>query len=167
MFGAGANITLTADVGSPARGWQNAKLISFERILGWRAHRSLLFSARPRKAGDGRQGAACTTLSVGPAEFDAAFDKEPQPMTTSTLSSRPTRRLANSVHRFSLGQAVRLTGGFRTSGNIYIVTAILPPNEGSPQYHIRNEAEKFERMATQANLEPITAPAAVESGAAP
>lgn len=88
-------------------------------------------------------------------------------MTTSTLSSRPTRRLANSVHRFSLGQAVRLTGGFRTSGNIYIVTAILPPNEGSPQYHIRNEAEKFERMATQANLEPITAPAAVESGAAP
>jgi len=80
-------------------------------------------------------------------------------MTTSALSSRPTRRLSNSAHRFSLGQEVRLTGGFRTSGNVYVVTAILPPIEGSPQYHIRNEAEKFERMAAQANLEPVSAPA--------
>jgi hypothetical protein len=75
--------------------------------------------------------------------------------------------LSDSVHRFSPGQAVRLTGGFRTSGNIYIVTAILPPNEGSPQYRIRNEAEKFERVATQANLEPLSAAAAVESAAVP
>jgi hypothetical protein len=88
-------------------------------------------------------------------------------MATSTLNARPTRRLTGGAHRFSLGQAVRLTGGFRTSGNVYIVTAILPPNEGSPQYHIRNEAEKFERMATQANLEPLSAPADVESAAAP
>ncbi len=87
-------------------------------------------------------------------------------MATSSPPARPTRRLSNSVHSFSLGQAVRLTGGFRTSGNVYIVTAILPPNEGSPQYHIRNESEKFERMATQANLEPLNAPAAADSGAA-
>jgi hypothetical protein len=75
--------------------------------------------------------------------------------------------LSNNPHSFSLGQAVRLTGGFRTSGNVYIVTAMLPANEGSPQYRIRNEDEKFERMATQANLEPLNAPAAVESGAVP
>ena len=52
-----------------------------------------------------------------------------------------------------LGQAVRLKGGMWPSGNVYLITAKLPPSGDSPQYRIRNDTEKFERMATQANLE--------------
>ena len=73
-------------------------------------------------------------------------------MTTSTPSRRaPTASVA--THRFELGQTVRLTGGLWPSGNVYRITAMLPPVGDSPQYRIRNEAEKFDRMAPQSALE--------------
>jgi hypothetical protein len=60
---------------------------------------------------------------------------------------------------------VRLKSGFWGSGNIYSVTAQLPPSGDSPQYRIRSEAEKFDRMATQANLEAVIASAPDENAA--
>lgn len=65
-------------------------------------------------------------------------------------------------HLFALGQAVRLRSGFLPSGDSYLVTALLPPRGDLPQYRIRNEGEKFERMATQAELELLSAPAGGE-----
>lgn len=62
------------------------------------------------------------------------------------------------LHLFTVGQTVRLKGGFgrqAQTGDIYHVTATLPPNGGSPQYRIRNDAERHERVATQNTLEPV------------
>jgi hypothetical protein len=67
------------------------------------------------------------------------------------------------THAFAIGQAVRLKGGFLRSGNTFFVTATLPPIGDSPQYRIRNDTEKFERMATQADLEPVIAPTGSQS----
>jgi hypothetical protein len=62
----------------------------------------------------------------------------------------------SATHQFTLGQAVRLKGALWPSGNIFLITAKLPPSGDSPQYRIRNEAENFERMTTQVNLEPVS-----------
>jgi hypothetical protein len=58
-----------------------------------------------------------------------------------------------ATHLFAVGQAVRLNGGFLRSGTIYQITARLPPIGDSPQYRIRNDDEKFERVARQSELE--------------
>lgn len=72
-------------------------------------------------------------------------------------SVRPTRREA-PTHLFAIGQSVRLKGGFGRSSlpaDIYHVTATLPPTGGSPQYRIRNDDERHERVATQDSLEAV------------
>ena len=82
-----------------------------------------------------------------------------QEKTTPAYSPRiPPRspQLPAATHLFALGQSVRLTGGFLRSGNVYRITAKLPPIGDTPQYRIRNDDEQFERVATQANLEPAT-----------
>jgi len=73
-----------------------------------------------------------------------------------SLDPRPT------AHLFTVGQAVRLKSGFVRSGNIYLITAKLPPSGDLPQYRLRNDNEKFERMATQADLEPVSTSPRVE-----
>ena len=72
-------------------------------------------------------------------------------------SSRSKRvpHAAAATHRFAVGQAVRLKSGFLPSGIDCVIVARLPPVGDSPQYRVRSEAEKFERMATQADLEPL------------
>jgi hypothetical protein len=60
-----------------------------------------------------------------------------------------------ATHLFALGQAVQLKSGVPAGGNVYRITAQLPPIGDSPQYRIRNDTEKFERVATQVNLEMI------------
>ena len=80
---------------------------------------------------------------------------------TSTLQrrARPARRDA-ATHLFAIGQAVRLRGGFgrpALPADIYHITATLPPREDSPQYRIRNDDERHERVATQDSLEPVDA----------
>lgn len=61
------------------------------------------------------------------------------------------------THLFALGESVRLKGriGGAPASNNYRITGKLPPVDGSPQYRIRNEEERHERVATQDSLEQI------------
>ena len=71
--------------------------------------------------------------------------------------NRPIRR-ATAKHLFTIGQAVRLKGGFGTSpkfGDIYRITGTLPARDNSPQYRVRNEDERHERVTTEDDLEPV------------
>jgi hypothetical protein len=73
----------------------------------------------------------------------------------------PSRDAAS--YRFAVGQAVRLKGGFRSSarpGDIYHITGTLPPQGVSPQYRIRNDDERHERVATQESIELVSLPGA-------
>ena len=61
-----------------------------------------------------------------------------------------------AVHRFAVGQTVRLKGSFCMSPNtaeVYRVTGTLPARDNSPQYRIRNDDERHERVTTEDNLE--------------
>ena len=68
---------------------------------------------------------------------------------------RPTEEAA--THRFAIGQKVRMKGGSGytsvNAGDVYQITAKLPPSDGSPQYRIRNDDERHERVCTQDLLE--------------
>lgn len=80
-------------------------------------------------------------------------------MTTSKLgqSARHIRRQP-VAHRFAVGQLVRLKNGYSrtlTPAAIYHVTGMLPPRDNSPQYRIRNDEERHERVTTQDDLEPV------------
>ena len=65
-----------------------------------------------------------------------------------------------ATHLFPIGQAVRMRAGFLHAGEVFLITAKLPPNGDSLQYRIRNEEERFERVATQSSLEPVDPTAA-------
>src|SRR5688500_1265597 len=70
-------------------------------------------------------------------------------------------------HLFSIGQSVRLKGGFQTApklGDVYRITATLPPRDNLFQYRVRHDEERHERVATQDRLEPIS-PAQPDFGA--
>jgi hypothetical protein len=50
------------------------------------------------------------------------------------------------------------SGGFMQRSQIagiYRITGTLPPRGELPQYRIRNDSERHERVATQDNLEPV------------
>lgn len=86
--------------------------------------------------------------------------------------SRP--RAGLPTHLFAVGQSVRLRDGFARptlATDIYRITATLPPRGNSPQYRIRNDDERHERVTTQDSIELIAVPAedvstvaAVEAG---
>lgn len=65
--------------------------------------------------------------------------------------NRPTRR-DPATHRFAVGQTVPGAGM-----SPYRITATLPPRENSPQYRIRNEEERHERVTTEDSIELIGA----------
>jgi len=72
-------------------------------------------------------------------------------------SVRPIRPKAVS-HLFAVGQTVRLQSNARVfagTAGLYRITGTLPPSGGSPQYRIRNDDERHERVTTQDNLEPV------------
>ncbi len=73
-----------------------------------------------------------------------------------TRSDRPIRREA-ATHTFEIGQAVRLIEPeeFAKTADIYHITGRLPSQENSPQYRIRNDDERHERVARQDSLEAI------------
>jgi hypothetical protein len=81
-------------------------------------------------------------------------------MTASNIlrcASRPIRP-DGATHLFTVGQVVRLKGGFgqrSQSTEIYRIAGTLPPSGDSPQYRIRNDDERHERVTTQDNLEPV------------
>lgn len=85
-------------------------------------------------------------------------------ISTSSLrrSARPPRQEA-PTHLFTVGQAVRLKGGFgrpALPADVFHVTGTLPPKGDSPQYRIRNDDERHERVTTEDNLEPVSMPQA-------
>lgn len=77
-------------------------------------------------------------------------------MTATSLmrGNHPTRR-EPAIHRFAVGQTVRLKRGFGTP--IYRITGTLPARENSPQYRIRNEGELHERVTSEDNIELLSA----------
>jgi hypothetical protein len=66
------------------------------------------------------------------------------------------RRVHSATRLFIKGQAVRIKNPEMPSGNVYLITASLPSSGGSPQYRIRNDDEKFERVAAEAELELVS-----------
>jgi hypothetical protein len=79
-------------------------------------------------------------------------------MTAASTGQRIARQFPreDAAHAFAIGQSVRLKGGFgRTPTEIFQVTATLPPRANSPQYRIRSEEERHERVTTQDDLEPV------------
>jgi hypothetical protein len=68
------------------------------------------------------------------------------------------------AHRFAIGQSVRLRGRFGLpldTAETFRITATLPARDNSPQYRMRNDDERYERVTTEDNLEEIQAPPAV------
>lgn len=78
---------------------------------------------------------------------------------TTPLRSTPPARRDSETHLFAIGQSVRLRGGFgmypSKSGDIYRITATLPPYGNALQYRIHNENEHYERVTTEDNLQPV------------
>lgn len=63
-------------------------------------------------------------------------------------------RSVTPVHRFALGDAVRMRGMLFTPALAsYRVTAMLPTRDGSPQYRVRSDLERHERVAKEDTLE--------------
>ena len=67
-------------------------------------------------------------------------------------------------HIFGIGQLVRMSHNAPIVTNtgasdVSAITAPLPPIGGSPQYRIRNEDERYERVTTQDNLVAASNPA--------
>lgn len=80
---------------------------------------------------------------------------------TYTSARQPSPRSirpAAATHILAVGQAVRLRGNFGTfpkTAEIYRITGTLPPRGNSPQYRIRNDEERHERVTTQDSLEAV------------
>jgi hypothetical protein len=63
-----------------------------------------------------------------------------------------------NVHRFAVGQSVRMKGTIAMSlqtGDKFRITGRMPARDWSPQYRIRNDVERHERVAEENNLEEI------------
>jgi hypothetical protein len=91
-------------------------------------------------------------------------------MIDSTILQRNARpiRYETATHLFTTGQTVRLKGGFglqSQSAHTYRITGTLPPKGDSQQYRMRNDAENYERVATQDSLEPVSLSPAGPAGA--
>ena len=64
-------------------------------------------------------------------------------------------------HLFRVGQTVRMGSRFGVSpstAEFYRVTATLPPRDNSPQYRIRSDEERHERVGTEDKLEAADSP---------
>jgi hypothetical protein len=82
-------------------------------------------------------------------------------MTYSATERRPDRREL-ATHAFVIGQPVRLRDGIGRlvpPGALYRITGTLPSNGGSPQYRIRNDDERHERVAAENALQLAGPPA--------
>ena len=60
-----------------------------------------------------------------------------------------------AVHRFAVGELVQM-GSLLGQVRTYRITATLPERGDSPQYRIRNDEERHERVVTQDLLEPAS-----------
>jgi hypothetical protein len=72
-----------------------------------------------------------------------------------------------SSHRFAVGQEVRLKTRFGLSPKVaetYRITGTLPPRDNSPQYRIRSDEERHERVTTEDSLEELDPASLQKSG---
>ena len=78
-------------------------------------------------------------------------------MTVSAHSN--SRRLPEvATHLFRVGQTVRMKRRFGvspTAAELFRIMATLPARDNSPQYRIRSDEERHERVATEDSLEPV------------
>lgn len=61
-------------------------------------------------------------------------------------------------HLFTIGQAVRRKGGWGRQVSrldLFRITATLPETGGSPQYRLRNDDERHERVMAEDDLEAV------------
>ena len=61
-------------------------------------------------------------------------------------------------HRFSIGQSVRLPnrlGTLKTDDLVFTVTGKMPAKDRFPQYRIRSDEERHERVVTEDMLEVV------------
>jgi hypothetical protein len=73
-----------------------------------------------------------------------------------TVLLRRTGLLDMREHRFSIGQSVRMPnrlGTLKTDDLLFTVTGKMPAKDRSPQYRIRSEEERHERVVTEDMLE--------------
>jgi hypothetical protein len=64
-----------------------------------------------------------------------------------------------NVHRFAIGQSVRLKGTIGMSlqtGDMFRITGKMPARNWSPQYRISSDEGRHERVAEENNLEEVT-----------
>ena len=64
-----------------------------------------------------------------------------------------------NVHRFAVGQSVRLKGRIGLShqtGDTFRITGRMPASNWSPQYRISDDEGRHERVAEENNLEEVT-----------
>lgn len=81
-------------------------------------------------------------------------------------AGRPRRK--EPTHRFHVGQIVRLKPRFGDSpstAEFYHITLTLPARDNFLQYRIRNDDERYERVATEDRLEPVDAQMTGDGGA--
>lgn len=74
-------------------------------------------------------------------------------------ASKPASQPAS--HLFRVGQTVRMTTRFGVSPStpdFYRVTGTLPPRDNSPQYRIRSDEERHERVVMEDTLEAADGP---------
>lgn len=75
-----------------------------------------------------------------------------------SLRARRARRGETAAHMYVVGQVVRMrddTARTARSADIFRITPKLPPDDGLPQYRLKNTTERFERVATQDAIEPL------------
>jgi hypothetical protein len=66
-------------------------------------------------------------------------------------------------HRFAIGQTIHLRSKFGLSPKIadrYRITGLLPEINNSPQYRIRSDDERHDRVATEDDLQEAESSAA-------
>ncbi len=64
-----------------------------------------------------------------------------------------------NVHRFAIGQSVRLKGAVAMSfqtGAMFRITGRMPARDWSPQYRISDDEGRHERVAEENNLEKVS-----------
>lgn len=83
----------------------------------------------------------------------------------SDRTGRVHRRADVSRHLFRVGQKVTMKPRFGLSakpGELFSILATLPARDNSPQYRIRSDEERHERVATEDSLEPVDEKAAAD-----
>lgn len=70
------------------------------------------------------------------------------------------------IHRYQLGQVVRLKGRIglpRNTPTTFEIVGLMPPREGTFQYRLRSGEERHERVAMEDDIEAAADPSAQQA----